>query len=117
MLRMKNLTGTISDLKLAGITHKQMNIFLIHLGGKKNFNFYDLGMQLRESGPLGTEIVEGGSFPQFKALIIEKINEITARMTPEDALTALVKLNGLTDEETILLKQAFTKFHIRFQQL
>lgn len=115
MLELKKITSTISNVELAAHVHKEMNMLLNALVEKKGFDFYQLGTYLGTRGVLGREIVEGDNFPQFKALVIAKINEVTARITPHDALDAFVKLNDLSEENRKLLDIAYQKYSTRFE--
>ncbi len=118
MLGLKKFTAAISNTQLGAFVHTQMNNVLNHLTGMKEFDVYELGQMLCTSGGhLGRDIVEGDNFPQFKSLIIAKINEITSRMTPDDALAALITKNKLTTEQSEALKTAYSRFNSEFQKL
>jgi len=107
------MTFKISNTEFGADVHRQMNGLLNRLT-EKGFDFYALGGYLTSKGPLGREIVEGDSFPHFKALVIAMINKLTARITPKDALKALQHQNGLSPAAVELLSKALDEFTKHF---
>jgi hypothetical protein len=116
LLDLKRMTSKISNTQFAADVHKQMSGLLNSLA-EKSFDIYALGGHLSKQGPLGREIVEGDSFPQFRALVIAMINKITARISPTDALKALQEQNGLSPASVELLAKALDEFSTHFDML
>lgn len=57
MLDLKKFAADISDPQIPPVVHAEMNKLLTFLVGKKDFDFYQLGIQLSTAGPLGKDIV------------------------------------------------------------
>jgi len=99
ILALNSITIEISSIELHSHVHKEINSILSSLSGKKGFDFFLLGTSLIERGTHGKELVEGEKYPQFRAFLTGLMNDLTARMTVEDAIKYLLKSNSSIGEK------------------
>ena len=83
---------------------------------KTEFNFGELAGMLSGADARGGEIVDEFN-ETFKAYHSMKFREATARMTVDDALEKLAKLNSLSDDQKECLRKSYSSFHTKFRSL
>jgi hypothetical protein len=90
ILMIKQCVSEISQSDIQALAFNHIGEYLVVLA-KKKIDIYQLGKTLSDRGPVGVEVTE--QYPQFKAIIAKRRNQLTAHITFQDAVAYFVKLN------------------------
>jgi len=114
ILALNSITFEISSIELHSHVNKEINSILNTLATKKGFDFFQLGTTMIEKGTYGKELVEGEKYPQFRAFLTGLMNELTSRMTVEDAIKYLKENGSINEKEGKELEAQYDIFLYHF---
>eukprot|EP01087_Luapelamoeba_hula_P009891 TRINITY_DN2588_c0_g1_i2.p1 TRINITY_DN2588_c0_g1~~TRINITY_DN2588_c0_g1_i2.p1 ORF type:complete len:2562 (+),score=268.54 TRINITY_DN2588_c0_g1_i2:39-7724(+) len=113
LVSLSEIPRVLSCIELHAHVQQEINGILA-MASDKSLDFYQLSLELSQLGTIGREIVEGSTYPQFRAYLTVLMNAKTSRMSCADALLIMKDDSNNTAVDADELDKLYSKFQIFF---